>query len=78
MPLKRFLIKMKDGISDEEIDSIVSKLRTLLILQPELTIWDYRDSVGPINQANSIMTYFFNFTTIVAMLISFFSLMSSM
>jgi ABC-type antimicrobial peptide transport system permease subunit len=78
VPLKRFLIKAKSGLSPEETNAIVGKLRALLILQPDLEIWDYRDSIGPINQANSIMTYFFNFTTIIAMLISFFSLMSSM
>lgn len=43
-----------------------------------VNIWDYRDQVSSINQAIGILSYFFGLTTIVAMLVSFFSLNSSM
>jgi len=43
-----------------------------------LSIWDYRTTVKPFEVATLAITYFFNITTIIAMAISFFSLMSSM
>jgi len=76
-PIRYLLLKLNVE-SDEEIDDIIKSLQTIILGQPGLDIWDYRQAVSPINTANKVMGYFFNFTTIVAMLISFFSLMSSM
>jgi len=78
VPLKRFLVKLKPGATNTDTDNVVKLLRDMLVAQSDLQIFDYRDAVKPITQANQIMNYFFNFTTIVAMLICFFSLMSSM
>ncbi|GAM17947.1 hypothetical protein SAMD00019534_011220 [Acytostelium subglobosum LB1] len=41
-------------------------------------IRDYADKVAPFETASTIIQYFFSFTTVIAMMISFFSLMSSM
>jgi len=78
IPLGSFLIKLVDGIQPAEIDDIVFKLQDALAGYGSASIWDYRNIIAPFEVATMAMTYFFNFTTIVAMLISFFSLMSSM
>jgi len=74
----RFLLLKLNEVTDSEIDDVVKDLESLVLAQGQLDVWDYRQAVSPITTANTVMSYFFNFTTVVAMLISFFSLMSSM
>jgi ABC-type antimicrobial peptide transport system permease subunit len=79
LPLKFLMVELQDGLTDKQIDEIKSKLTDLSrYANPGSTVWDYRDSMKPFNTATIAMQYFFNFTTVIAMAISFFSLMSSM
>jgi len=77
LSLSTFLIKMKDGATNFDIDTVISAFRDAMP-DGDISIWDYRGMMTPFEVATVAMTYFFNFTTVVAMLISFFSLMSSM
>jgi ABC-type antimicrobial peptide transport system permease subunit len=80
VPLERFVIKLRTD-DDDAIDRVKSDLRELArteLAGVKVGIYDYRDSLKPIEEANMAMLFFFGFTIVVAMLISFFSLMSSM
>jgi len=78
IPLGNFIIKMKDGATDADIDRVVLAFQSLIQGDPTAEVWDFRNIVKPFEVATLAITYFFNGTTIIAMLISFFSLMSSM
>ena len=78
IPMRKFLIKPKDGASNSDLSDIVNDLRGILVNQTDLSIWDYREQISSVTQANVVIQLFFYFTTFIAMLISFFSLMSSM
>uniref|UniRef100_A0A6B2KXH2 ABC3 transporter permease C-terminal domain-containing protein n=1 Tax=Arcella intermedia TaxID=1963864 RepID=A0A6B2KXH2_9EUKA len=76
-PMYIFYIKTRDGATEDEKNTISARFReTTANKNGEL--WDYRTSMQPFDVATQAMTYFFNITTVIAMLISFFSLMSSM
>eukprot|EP01129_Flabellula_baltica_P004751 TRINITY_DN1678_c0_g1_i1.p1 TRINITY_DN1678_c0_g1~~TRINITY_DN1678_c0_g1_i1.p1 ORF type:complete len:1048 (-),score=207.61 TRINITY_DN1678_c0_g1_i1:23-3166(-) len=77
VPIRYFIVKLKEGLSDSEIDEVKAEIGNIAF-RHEFTMWDYRDEIAPFNTATVAMTYFFTFTTFVAMLISFFSLLSSM
>src|SRR5690606_26401930 len=66
------------GAGGSDLDKVVEDLRGAIAGQDGVSIWDYRDDVGPLKTAETILTYFFGFTTLVAMLIASFSLTSSM
>lgn len=80
VPLKHFLIQMNPDLTDDGKDQLKVVLQKAILEQSssELEVWDYRDAIKPAQQANVVVGFFFNFTTVIAMLISFFSLMSSM
>lgn len=77
VPLFAFLIKFHQGTTDQDFD-VVKEWLTSRISEPRTSIWDYRKEMEPFDVANRAIFYFFTFTTVVAMAISFFSLMSSM
>ena len=77
LPMQAFLVKMTSSATDSDVETVVTSLNDIVKNTP-LTVWDYNSSVQPINTANNILFYFFNGTTVLAMLISFFSLMASM
>lgn len=77
IPLQSFLVKFKKGVTNEQKDAVKSFLSPLI--PPGISsVWDYREEMEPFEVANKAISYFFTFTTITAMAISFFSLMSSM
>jgi len=78
IPMGQFLVKIKDGLDDDQMDSVVAMLSSCIRNEYGSWVWDYRDSVGAIAKASSILSLFFMFTTAIAMLIASFSLMSSM
>lgn len=78
IPLIAFIIKLKDGASSAEIDALKDQIQALIPTGSPMSVWDYRDQSSPLDTASEVISYFFDFTTIVAMAISFFSLMSSM
>eukprot|EP00026_Physarum_polycephalum_P001697 Phypoly_transcript_01699.p1 GENE.Phypoly_transcript_01699~~Phypoly_transcript_01699.p1 ORF type:complete len:1053 (-),score=137.59 Phypoly_transcript_01699:52-3186(-) len=73
-----FLVKMVDGASDTDKDDVVDALKAYARTVPNASVFDYRTIEDPLEVASVVLQYFFQFTTVVAMLISFFSLMSSM
>ena len=74
IPLRDFIIKFKEGISNDDLDIIKEKLESIIESDYGVSVWDYRDEVSTINQASQILAYFFDFTTIVAMIVCYFSL----
>jgi len=78
IPMGVFLVKMKEGLDDDQIDQVVAMLESCIQGDWGSSVWDYRDEVGAVAKATSILSLFFIFTTAVAMLIASFSLMSSM
>jgi len=78
IPMKYFLVKFVNGITDAQIDQVKRSMNDIIGKYAGVGIWDYRDEIQPFETATIAMNFFFTFTTIVAMLISFFSLLSSM
>lgn len=77
--LGEFMIRFNGQLSNDQIDSIYQDLKDLASNSTyPVYVDDYRDVLQPVNTANLAMSFFFGFTVIVAMAISFFSLMSSM
>jgi len=77
LPIRFMIFKLKEHVTDDELDELVRRLN-LAIIDQGVEVWDYRRTLGPFKIANVAMNVFVNFTTVVAMMISFFSLMSSM
>lgn len=77
IPLERFLVKFKKGVTNKEINMVSDWLEARLSDRGS-GVWDFRNEMEPFEVANKAIAYFFTFTTVVAMAISFFSLMSSM
>eukprot|EP01133_Synstelium_polycarpum_P002551 gene2551-2924_t len=75
VPLQKVIIRVKGSVS-----ALKGELANLLDAVPTLdySIRDYAAKIEPNETAATIIQYFFSFTTVIAMLISFFSLMSSM
>jgi len=78
IPFRYFLLKLRDDITDGDKDRIILAFQNLWQGDETINMWDYRNTVKPFEVATVAISYFFNGTTIIAMLISFFSLMSSM
>jgi len=78
IPMKYFLVKMIDNINNTQVDQVKRSLNDVISRYSGMGIWDFRDEMEPFETATIAMNFFFTFTTIVAMLISFFSLLSSM
>lgn len=77
IPMSAMLLKFKSGVTSAQLDRVRDWLETQLSGNQQ-GIWDYRTQMEPFEVANRAIAYFFTFTTVVAMAISFFSLMSSM
>jgi ABC-type antimicrobial peptide transport system permease subunit len=82
VPLERFLARTASD-DDAALDRVASDLRQIVRLQNvardgRLGIYDYRDSLEPIEQANVAMLFFFGATIAIAMFVAFFALASSM
>jgi len=78
IPMKYFLVKFIDNINNSQIDNVKRSINEVIGKYGGMSIWDYRDEIQPFETATVAMNFFFTFTTIFAMLISFFSLLSSM
>ncbi|EGG20920.1 DUF214 family protein [Cavenderia fasciculata] len=69
------LIKARDG----DTSNVRSQLETYIsTMTASASLFDYDKEIAPNKTASDIIQYFFSFTTVIAMVISFFSLMSSM
>jgi len=78
IPMVWFIMKLKASVTGAEIDALKDQLAAIISSDSSVSVWDYRDQESPLDTASEVIAYFFDFTTIVAMAISFFSLMSSM
>jgi len=79
IPLRSVVLQLNTN-KEKEIEVIKNKIQVFLngYLQQSYSFSDYYDKIAPNKTASTIIQYFFSFTTVVAMVISFFSLMSSM
>eukprot|EP01130_Rhizamoeba_saxonica_P014410 TRINITY_DN6293_c0_g1_i1.p1 TRINITY_DN6293_c0_g1~~TRINITY_DN6293_c0_g1_i1.p1 ORF type:complete len:1033 (-),score=164.52 TRINITY_DN6293_c0_g1_i1:42-3140(-) len=79
LPYKHVLIDLRKNITDNYIRKMKSDLRKITNLgRGSFSIWDYRRETEIFDSTEVAMNLFFNFTTVIAMAISFFSLLSSM
>ncbi len=80
LPYSELLLQVSGDYTQKgpKRDELKSQLYELIKDQPGLRVWDYYGSSNPIEKADKILTAFFMFTTVVAMLIASFSLVSSM
>ena len=73
-----FMIEFYDSASDGVKDKVKADLKKIVSGSNGNSVWDFRDSVSPILTAQGLLTYFFAFVILIAMVISSFSLVSSM
>ena len=79
LPMQHVLFRMRDGASDADIDAVVGQLeRVLRDSAVDADIFDFREVEDTLEAGEAAMGFFFLFTTVLAMFISFFSLTSSM
>jgi len=79
LPLGTFFISLPEDSPDAFLDQIKSDLKAIIAHSPYyLSVYDYRHELDIIEEVDLAMRFFFGFTVITAMAISFFSLVSSM
>eukprot|EP01094_Clydonella_sp_ATCC50884_P023842 TRINITY_DN5816_c0_g1_i1.p1 TRINITY_DN5816_c0_g1~~TRINITY_DN5816_c0_g1_i1.p1 ORF type:complete len:418 (-),score=84.62 TRINITY_DN5816_c0_g1_i1:444-1697(-) len=81
IPLSKFYIDLGElNENDKALDTVKSELNDILrrTKAHDVGMYDFRRNLDPIEKANLAVSFFFGFTIVVAMAISFFSLMSSM
>ena len=79
IPLGVFFIKLPDDISDKDLDTVKDDLENIIKYSDySISVHDYRKNLDSIDEIDLAMRFFFGFTVIIAMAISFFSLVSSM
>ncbi|KAM9977270.1 hypothetical protein ACTFIR_011129 [Dictyostelium discoideum] len=78
IPMNQVILKLNTDDKDA-VESIKNRLNSFLIgnLREDFDMLDYYEKIKPFATASVIIQYFFSFTTVLAMTISFFSLMSS-
>eukprot|EP01126_Amoeba_proteus_P055936 TRINITY_DN6974_c0_g1_i18.p1 TRINITY_DN6974_c0_g1~~TRINITY_DN6974_c0_g1_i18.p1 ORF type:complete len:621 (-),score=103.89 TRINITY_DN6974_c0_g1_i18:126-1988(-) len=76
IPYGRFILDMDPGLSKLKREDLKNSLVSLT--RGSGSVWDYQQDVEPLIIPTTILSYIFNLTTLVAMSICFFSLMSSM
>ncbi|KYQ91201.1 DUF214 family protein [Tieghemostelium lacteum] len=80
IPMKAVLLKLNTD-DEDTIANFKGKINAFMVqsgIIDDYSILNYYDAIEPNKTASNIIEYFFGFTTVVAMVISFFSLMSSM
>ena len=77
VPLERMFFKLKSSASEREISQLKRDI-SFVIQGSTISISDVEDSLSPLAIASTVMNFFFLFTTIIAMILCFFSLISSM
>lgn len=78
IPMESLNLKLKDGLTDKEIDDVRDKLARVTSKIAYLYIWDFRSATIRAKMSSELTLYFFGFAIAIAMIISFFSLLSSM
>lgn len=78
IPIAEFFVRYKSDATSDEKKDFKNELKRLISPQPGLSVVDYEEEVESISQADVALSFFFNFITIIAMSICFFSLISSM
>eukprot|EP00163_Fabomonas_tropica_P033490 TRINITY_DN8839_c0_g1_i1.p1 TRINITY_DN8839_c0_g1~~TRINITY_DN8839_c0_g1_i1.p1 ORF type:complete len:1111 (+),score=85.28 TRINITY_DN8839_c0_g1_i1:98-3430(+) len=81
LPIREVYLKTRDGMSDAEQDKLIedlNKAKEEVFNIPEAEIWDYRAEVSSVLDTVGILNIFFTIVTVLAMVLCFFSLSSSM
>lgn len=78
IPYRFFTVRLRDDVTEVEKEKVAITLRAASTADFGIGVWDFRRTQRPFEIASMAMNYIFSFTTLIAMAISFFSLMSSM
>lgn len=78
IPISKAIIRIKSGTKDSNIDRLKRELSSIIQGYSSLKVVDVQESLNPLNIASTVMDFFFLFVTIVAMILCYFSLISSM
>lgn len=78
VPMNYLEIKLKHGRSRSQLIDLKAEIGKIIEHDLGVYIWDYEVEAEPLATANLAMSLLFNVTTIAAMAICFFSLISSM
>eukprot|EP01116_Phalansterium_solitarium_P010119 TRINITY_DN2458_c0_g2_i3.p1 TRINITY_DN2458_c0_g2~~TRINITY_DN2458_c0_g2_i3.p1 ORF type:complete len:1000 (-),score=386.52 TRINITY_DN2458_c0_g2_i3:162-3161(-) len=78
IPLAALLVRLVDGASNAEFDLVKSQLNGAIGSDTGVSVWDYREAAAPMSSASQLLSLLFDLLTIVALLVSSFSLTSSM
>ena len=66
------------NVTSKDLDTLKKDLKDIVKPASSTYVYDYRSSLDIIDEINLAMKFFFGFTVVMAMTISFFSLVSSM
>mmetsp|Transcript_844 Transcript_844/g.2906 ORF Transcript_844/g.2906 Transcript_844/m.2906 type:complete len:1061 (-) Transcript_844:73-3255(-) len=78
VPLEKMFFKLAPSATESEINQLKRQMNSIIQGVSSLRVNDVEDSLSPLRIASTVMDFFFIFTTIVAMILCFFSLISSM
>lgn len=78
LPILTFLMERQDGLSTSEKAELSSDISKRFSALPELNVYDYDADASALDIPKQALELVFSFTTVVAMTVSFFSLVSSM
>jgi len=79
IPLRSMLLNIEESsFNTKEYSRLVDGLKLIINGHSGISIWQYKRIAVTLDMVNLAMQFFFNFATVAAMSICFFSLMSSM
>jgi len=80
LPIMSFYLKIRGDLADSDYNEILNEVQVIISNKPNTParIWDYRDATSRALLGIQIAFYFFSFAIFLAMVICFFSLLSSM
>lgn len=76
LPIERVFVRTVDGLANEGVDSVYEGLAKLLMA--DSTIYDDRSKLASLASTSALVSSIFNLVTLVALIVAFFSLNSSM
>jgi len=77
VPIQKMLLDINEKASGTDVNNFLASLRTIS-REKGISFKDLNSELEPLSIATQVLDFFFIFTTVVAMSICFFSLMSSM
>jgi ABC-type antimicrobial peptide transport system permease subunit len=78
LPASSVHIALDDGLDDKAIDTVVKELNSYGRSMGAYSVDDVRDEIEPVMETAALLDVFFSIITVVAMVLCFFSLSTSM